>query len=325
MEKVRHHICVTTYHAACGERDTQSAAWPSLAAASSIQDLEGYLIKCTDDVGRESVVTEIDCVMPVGPGEQPWAGEAIESMITQRGVTCHVVCVLDQRLELPVSAQHLEGSSQVAVVCNEGRSGIVGALNTGIAHSSTDLIARMDADDVSHPDRLAVQLDALDRSMNLLATELATENTAGWRAKEYPVDVGVDRVRRVPPYRLMLSNPIPHGSALMRRSVVLDAGGYRVGTDGVEDYDLWLRMARCGDLGIVRLPLLWRREHGDQVTASSRSWGTYAALHGTKRQLAATALRNPTAGSVAHSLYLGRQAYLSALLRIRRWWPTTGG
>ncbi|HUP62725.1 MAG TPA: glycosyltransferase [Thermoanaerobaculia bacterium] len=62
-------------------------------------------------------------------------------------------------------------------------SGLVSALNLGLAAARAPLIARMDADDVMHPERLEAQIDLIERSFDLVATqvEVFPEPRAGYR------------------------------------------------------------------------------------------------------------------------------------------------
>jgi Glycosyl transferase family 2 len=145
--------------------------------------------------------------------------------------------------------------------------GIARALNRGLAACDAALVARMDADDVAHPERLALQRAALEASPGLAA--------AGAQVRLFPrraVRGGMARyaawlnglvtpelVRR----DLFVEAPLVHPAATIRRDALDAAGGWRDG-DFPEDYDLWLRLAaQGGALANVARPLLaWRESHG---------------------------------------------------------------
>jgi hypothetical protein len=145
--------------------------------------------------------------------------------------------------------------------------GIARALNRGLAVCDAEVVARMDADDVARPDRLAVQLEALRAGSALAAV--------GGRVRLFPraaVRAGMARYAAwlnglVTPELverdLLVEAPLVHPAAAIRRAALERAGGWRDGPFP-EDYDLWLRLAAAGGrLGNVpSLVLGWRESAG---------------------------------------------------------------
>ncbi len=145
--------------------------------------------------------------------------------------------------------------------------GLVAALNRGLAEARAPLIARMDADDRMHPERLAAQVTGLtaDPALGLLATQvhLFPEEHIQTGFREYirwqnaccDPDTISDEI--------YIESPFAHPSVMFRRAVVKAAGGYRTGIFP-EDYDLWLRLAQSG-VKMAKLPqvlLDWRDSEG---------------------------------------------------------------
>jgi glycosyltransferase involved in cell wall biosynthesis len=165
---------------------------------------------------------------------------------------------------------------RVRVLHNQGR-GLVSALQSGLAAAQGDLIARMDADDISHPERLARQ-----RSYLLLAEpEVAVLGTCVTAfADEQPVGEGLRRYvawqnalispedhRR----ELFVESPLCHPSIMARREALLCVGGY-CDNEGPEDYELFLRLDRAG-FAMAKLPdvlLSWRHRPGRATFSSAR-------------------------------------------------------
>ena len=140
--------------------------------------------------------------------------------------------------------------------------GLVGALNTAFRAARAPLLARMDADDVAHPERLQRQADALEGAgeADILGTRVAVLGgaaNAGMQAYVRWSNRLLDdaAIRR----DLFVESPLVHPSVMMRASVLLELGGYR-DYDGPEDYDLWLRGAAAGfRFGKLKETLLsWR-------------------------------------------------------------------
>ena len=141
--------------------------------------------------------------------------------------------------------------------------GIVDALNRGIAAARAPLIARMDADDIALPQRLAKQVAAFAADPTLTVASCLVE--------AFPARDVTDGMRRYIEWlnglisaeairdALFVESPIAHPTALVRSDALRAAGGYRA-FDGPEDYDLWLRLLLDGGRA-VKVPevlLRWR-------------------------------------------------------------------
>jgi glycosyltransferase involved in cell wall biosynthesis len=142
-------------------------------------------------------------------------------------------------------------------------SGLVPALNKGLALAKGKYIARMDADDIMLENRLHAQVEYLNRHPRtvLVATqvELFPNHRVTPAYQEYirwqnqclsPRDIADE---------IYVESPVAHPTVMMRREACLVLGGYRQG-DFPEDYDLWLRMIRYG-MRLAKLPqvlLKWR-------------------------------------------------------------------
>ena len=127
--------------------------------------------------------------------------------------------------------------------------GLVPALNEGIAAARGELIARMDADDESHPERLSEQVAALlaDPSLGLVGCLVGF---GGDRRASTGYALHVDWLNTlVTPGQIALNrfveSPHAHPSVMFRRALVAKHGGYREG-DFPEDYELWLRWLDAG-------------------------------------------------------------------------------
>ena len=163
----------------------------------------------------------------------------------------------------------LPTDARIRVLVNAGE-GIVDALNTGVRRAEGEFIARMDADDISLPQRLTVQVDYLIRSPDIGIAGAQVELFSG-----QPITEGYLRYQRwinalTEPddieKNLFVESPIPHPSALMRKSVLAQLGGYRQ-TDWAEDYDLWLRAGLAGiGMGKPNGVLLRWRDHPSRLS-----------------------------------------------------------
>ena len=129
--------------------------------------------------------------------------------------------------------------------------GLVAALNVGLAAARGGLIARMDADDESHPERLAEQVAFFSAAENGAVGVVGCRvDFGGDGAAQAGYALHVDWLNSlVTPEQIALNrfveSPLAHPSVMFRREVVEKHGGYRAG-DFPEDYELWLRWLDAG-------------------------------------------------------------------------------
>lgn len=189
----------------------------------------------------------VSFVMPVRDGGA-LLRPAVESVLSQTLPDLELLLVDDGSIDGAVAALSRE-DPRLRVIPSPGR-GIVAALNAGVAACRGAFIARMDADDVSLPDRLAAQLGYLHENENIGVAG------AGVRIvrDDGPVEEGFLRYAawmnglRDPgaiARELYVECPIAHPSALFRRAALERLGGYR-DMPWAEDYDLFLRADRMG-------------------------------------------------------------------------------
>jgi glycosyltransferase involved in cell wall biosynthesis len=155
-------------------------------------------------------------------------------------------------------------------VFRQEHSGIIAALQHGLKHCRAAYIARMDADDWSYPSRLERQLELLEGNEGLGAVGCRVEGlpdaalTQGLRRYLEWVNglITPQEIAR----EIFIESPLPHPSALIRRSWLERIGGYHE-CGWPEDYDLWLRMHNAGArLGKVNEVLLAWRDGPDRLT-----------------------------------------------------------
>jgi glycosyltransferase involved in cell wall biosynthesis len=136
-------------------------------------------------------------------------------------------------------------------------------LNFGLIQTEADYVARMDADDIAEPTRIARQVEYLDAHPDVTVLGTAIEFFgAGRRPRTVLLPTTDHVIRRRLPFRFVISHP----TVLFRRSVVLDRGGYGGGRF-CQDFDLWLRLAQDKTVKFANLaePLLRYRIHPSQA------------------------------------------------------------
>ena len=201
----------------------------------------------------------VSVLLPVRNGA-PFLREALESVLTQTLAEFELLVVDDGSTDETPEILASVGDERLRVL-RQDRLGLVPALNRAVAEARAPLLARMDADDVSLPDRLERQVAYLDARPEVALVAAGVETSGGARIVLPDDDAALRR-------RLLLRNPFAHGAVAVRAEALAQAGGYRADYGANEDYDLWRRIARGWRLGAVPEILYRYREHPGAVTRS---------------------------------------------------------
>lgn len=226
-------------------------------------------------------------LLPVYSGDRPdYLHRAFHSSVHEQSLRpTEVVIVRDG----PVSAdlesmldRLVEESPVPARVLRVERNlGLAHALELGLAECRHDVIARMDADDISLPERFERQIAKLREGFDLVGSgmlEFADQHGAILARRVPPTDPGT--IRRYARFH----DPFNHPTVVYRRSSVKAAGGYRdLGL--MEDYWLFARMIQTG-ARVVNLPdALVMYRVGDGAYARRGGWGQFKAELRLQREL----------------------------------------
>lgn len=192
--------------------------------------------------------------------------ESMMSIFNQTVVTDNFVLVCDGPLNDPLDAVIREMQGKYPTILHVHRlkknCGLGNALNVGMKYCTNSLIARMDSDDISRPDRCEKQLKVF--------TEYPSLSIVSGIVEEFVTDIDHIEARRVVPETqkeilefAKLRNPFNHPCVMYRKEDVQKAGGYR-DFYLLEDYFLWIRMLQKGFRGFnLQEPLLWMRAGSD--------------------------------------------------------------
>ena len=183
----------------------------------------------------------------------PYLRECLASLADQSLADHEVVAVDDGSRDgsREILAAAAWSDPRVRVVSTtDGERGLVPALNAGLALAQSPLVARMDADDVAHLDRLAIQVKRLeeDPAVDVLGSRVRlisdiAQGNAGMRGYVSWLNSLVDHDAIASD--LFVESPLAHPSVAMRTATLRALHGYR-DFDGPEDYDLWLRAHSAG-------------------------------------------------------------------------------
>ena len=165
---------------------------------------------------------------------------------------------LGQELEDVISEMEHQHPTELHIVRLKENSGLGNALNVGLQYCKNELVARMDSDDISRPERCEKQLELFRLKPEVSICSGIVEEFS----------TSIDRIDscRVPPREheeivkyAKKRNPFNHPCVMFKKSEVENAGSY-IELYLLEDYYLWIRMIQNNCIGYnLQQPLLWMR------------------------------------------------------------------
>ncbi|MBU2103292.1 MAG: glycosyltransferase, partial [Candidatus Omnitrophica bacterium] len=207
----------------------------------------------------------ISVVMPVYNGAR-YLHEAIESILWQTFDQFEFLIINDGSTdEAPrILAHYAQRDSRIRII-EQAHLGLIAALNNGCCQAKGKYIARMDADDVSLPERFRKQVEYMEANpeIGILGTWAECIDGQGAHREDWYSPTSPALVR----WHLLFSDCVVHPSSMMRRDLVRALGFYRDNAVCAEDYDL---MARAIEItNITNLPdlLLRYRVWNNRVTS----------------------------------------------------------
>ncbi|MEZ5101150.1 MAG: glycosyltransferase [Thermoleophilia bacterium] len=236
----------------------------------------------------------VSILLPVRDGE-PYLAEALRSLSAQTFADFEALVVDDGSTDgsLAVARAHAREDDRFRALTGPA-GGIVAALERGRGEARGALLARMDADDVALPERLAVQVAALAAERDLVA--------CGCGVEYWPRDRVTDGARR---YEAWLNGlvtaelaardafvecPIAHPALVARADAIAAVGGWR-DPGWPEDHDLVLRLrARGWRFRNVDSVLLRWRDHPLRLSRTSPRYAREAFVRGKVHHLRETLL-----------------------------------
>jgi len=202
----------------------------------------------------------ISVVMPVH-NALPFLDESIGSILQQTLSDFEFVILDDASTDGSVELLREWSLRDKRILLHESRKrlGVSGSSSAVVSKAGAPIVARMDADDISHPDRLRRQWNIIEGRPDVAAIGTLCIG----------IDASGREVRPRDRWRLVRRSaylPFPHGSVMFRREVFDQVGGYDERAAGGEDQDLFRRMAARGR--VLTLPdILYRyRYHSSNAT-----------------------------------------------------------
>lgn len=211
------------------------------------------------------VIEKVSIILPAYNAEKT-IQDAIQSILNQTYSNIEVIIIDDGSRDNTKKIIQSISDERIIFISRENR-GLGNTLNELIDLASYDLIARMDADDIAHIDRIKLQVERLQANpeLSMLGGQinfLVNENI--FNRADMPLDH--KEIRR----ELMRGRfPICHPAIMFRKNLAKQVGCYRVGGAG-EDLDFFLRMSEIGEIANLSQKILTYRMELNSLSSRKR-------------------------------------------------------
>jgi glycosyltransferase involved in cell wall biosynthesis len=251
-------------------------------------------------------LSDIDVSVVIPTRDRPWLlKQTLWSVLQQRGVVMEVVVVDDGSAMDVRDVVIAAGDPRIRYRRHHVGRGVAAARNTGIAAARGAWLAFCDDDDLWAPDKLEQQL-----------TAAATQRRAWACAGAVEVDTDLRIVGGTPPdppqaivRNLERWDAVPAGASnvIASRDALRAVGNFCSALPHLDDWDMWLRLARYGVPSVVGAPLVAYRRHFEQRSADA---------HDTLSEVALLEERNGIViDRSAFHLYVAQQQLRSSRIR----------
>lgn len=195
----------------------------------------------------------------------PYLPKAIESILAQTYEDFEFLIVNDRSTDETRDVVLGYGDPRIRLLDNPENIGQTRSLNRGLAETRCEFVARMDDDDISHPQRLARQVpflmdnpDVAVVGSNLTFIDSDDQEIGTWSYPQHDLALR---------WLQLFACPVSNGAAMFRRSVIWDElGGYDGDIAISQDWELWGRVLKQHKLANLPQALLQVRRHPNQET-----------------------------------------------------------
>lgn len=212
-------------------------------------------------------IPAISVLMPVYNGEK-YLHEAIDSILAQTFTDFEFIIVDDGSTDATprILEEYVQNDSRIRVLTNETNCKLAPSLNIALAAAKAPLIARMDADDWSYPQRFEQQFLFMQEhpETSVLGSSVTFAGTQGGY---YPFTEN-NEIRAF----MLFGNPMLHPTILMKKQILHDIQGYNSNFEVAQDYALWANLAKNKAVVFSNLPqpLVRYRERNDTPFSTYR-------------------------------------------------------
>ena len=215
-------------------------------------------------------MAKISVLMPVYNGEK-YLKESLESILLQTFSDFEFIIINDGSTDKSkdIIEEYKNRDNRIILINNPSNLGITKSLNIGLKHCTGKYIARMDADDISLPQRLQIQYDYMEKhpSVGVVGSQMSIIKE-GKEIKEIN-DYIVPTEHNAIVLNLLIGKAIAHPTAFIRLSILKNKQ-YNEKLNSSQDLELWLSLISNNTFANLNEKLVQYRDHTDNISNKYR-------------------------------------------------------
>ncbi len=216
--------------------------------------------------------TPLVSVVMATHNDEPFIAEAVHSILGQSYEAFELIIIEDACSDGTADFLKTLNDPRVRIIHNQENLGLTRSLNIGIQLARGEYIARQDADDISLPERLAVQVEWSKQhpDIGVIAAQAVEIDASGHETKAKIPNPGMSPEDIAG--AMIYANCFVHSGIFAKKEVLLAAGTYDESYRYAQDYELWLRLLSQG-IKMQLLPeiLIKQRVHALQITRAKNA------------------------------------------------------
>ena len=188
--------------------------------------------------------------------ESQYLTRSIESILDQTYGNFEFIIVDDGSTDLSKNIVLSFKDKRIQLLINKSRQGLSRSLNKAIDKSNGIYIARMDGDDISEPNRFEIQLEIMERNLDVAVCGTWIRSLSGDIISEWKPPIDSNRIKSY----LVFENAISHPTAMIRKKCLAEKNiKYPVEFGYAQDYALWVSLSKYYPLANIDKKLLTYR------------------------------------------------------------------
>ncbi len=207
-------------------------------------------------------MTKISILLPVY-NDQDFIKRSIDSILNNSFKDYELIIVNDGSNDSTPEILKTINDPRIKVF-SKTNTGLIDSLNYGLAKCNYDIVMRIDGDDEIKEDKIKTQLNYFKQGNYILlgtGAEIIDNNS---RVKKL-INVPEDNINILNNMK-NLKTSIIHPSIMFYKDAIIKSGGYDSKFDVAEDFELFFRISKYGNLGNINMPLLRLRKNEDNIS-----------------------------------------------------------
>ena len=209
---------------------------------------------------------EVVVLMSIKDNFSNYLEKSIDSILSQSYKDFEFVIIADgsNGKTLDVLKYYEKNDKRIKLIINKKNIGLTKSLNQGINFANSEYIIRQDYDDISHYRRIEFLINFVKRkNLKLALSNCIKINQKGQKIGYIKINNSINYHRK----KIEYMNTFVHPSIIIKKNLLVDFGMYDESLICSQDYDLWEKIIKVHNFGVLKKKLLSLRIHSNSISS----------------------------------------------------------